>query len=105
LHKILIDFEHPRGTVEWVEINNETWLLHGECNRCGVCCEQIKMPFKPFRRRNGGCNRLSYEILDGERVACCSEMWCRPAFCVFYPRDPYDPLPDNCSFRWEKING
>ena len=101
--KILIEFSHPRGTVKEVEVHGEKWILHGECNRCGVCCEQAKMPVKEYRTKSGGCNKLSYEMVDSERLAKCSVMWCRPAWCIFYPRDPYEELPKECSFKWEKF--
>ena len=73
--------------------NNEVWKLHGECNRCGVCCEKLK------------CEKLKYESQNGKRISVCTIRETRYWYCMLYPRDPYDPLPKECSFKWEKISG
>jgi hypothetical protein len=105
--KILIEFKHPRGTVREVKVNNETWILHGECNRCGDCCEVLDASvIKLLKQKDSKkCKHLGYENFEGKRIAKCAIIWERPAFCVFYPRDPSEPLFPNCSFRWEKLNG
>ncbi len=103
--RLLIDFVHPRGQVKIVKLDNgETWTLNGECSRCGECCEKTKMPLEEFQKEDGTCKYLSYEKVNGEKLAKCNIMWNRPAFCLIYPRDPYEELCENCGFRWEKIN-
>jgi len=104
--RILVDFNIARGQIKLVKLDNgETWELKGECNRCGVCCEQLKMPLKEISDRKGRCKKLKYETQNGERLAVCKIMVSRPAFCLLYPKDPYDPLYEECSFSWEKISG
>ena len=87
--EILVDSEQPRK----VFINGEEWLIKGYCSRCGVCCEKLK------------CKELKYETQNGEKLAVCKIRETRPWYCMLYPRDPYDPLPEECSFEWERVNG
>lgn len=102
--KVLVDFEQPRGEVKRVILDNgEEWILEGECNRCGECCEQTKMPLKDLQNKEGGCKYFSYETVNGEKLGKCEIMWYRPAFCMLYPRDPYEPLTPNCSYRWKRV--
>ena len=104
--KILIDFTHSRGVTESVTLENgEQWILKGECNRCGQCCEEVNMFIEEFKTDCGKCNKLFYETVDGKRVSACSILWSRPAGCLIYSRDPYEALPEKCSFEWEKIDG
>jgi len=102
--KINLDFSHPRGNIRMVELDNgEIWELDGECNRCGLCCEKTKMPIVEFQNDNGGCKYFKYETVNGEKLGKCNIMWTRPAFCMLYPSDPHDPLPDECSYKWKRI--
>jgi hypothetical protein len=103
--EMLIDFTHSRGNVKEVTINGEKWRLIGECNRCGQCCDVYKMFIPEFSDEHGKCNKLFYETLNGERVASCKILWSRPAGCLIYPRDPYEELPEKCSYKWEKVSG
>ncbi len=103
MFNILINFDHPRGTVKEVELENgEKWKLVGECNRCGECCKDL-MPLQDFQKEDGTCKHFSYETVNGERLGKCGVMWARPAFCLIYPRDPKEKLPDECSFSWERV--
>jgi hypothetical protein len=96
----------PRGKVDLVRLENgEVWQLNGECNRCGQCCEDMYIDVPEFDNGNHRCNKLRYEKVNGERLAACDIVWNRPAGCLLYPRDPYDKLPEKCSFEWEKISG
>ena len=101
--KILTDYADPRGTVLQVEINGELWKLNGECNRCGACCEKTKMMIKEFQKEDGTCKHFSFETVDGNKLGKCAIMWARPAFCMLYPRNPYEKLDDECSYSWERI--
>jgi hypothetical protein len=89
--KIEVDWKYPHGQVKKVEINDEIWILHGECSRCGGCCKD--------------CQHSGFETINGKKVSRCKIMWKKPAHCILYPRDPYDKLPKNCSYRWEKLDG
>lgn len=100
--KILIE----ENSVRKVYLDNgEKWNLKGECNRCGVCCEEMKMPVFEFADRKGKCKKVKYETLNGEKVATCRILWSRPAACLLYPKDPYEELPKECSYTWKKISG
>jgi hypothetical protein len=99
--KILIE----NRSVREVTLDNEKWRLIGECNRCGQCCEEMRMFIPEFANKNGGCKKLYYETLNGEKVASCDILWSRPAGCLMYPRDPYEELPEKCSYKWEKVSG
>jgi hypothetical protein len=104
--KILVDFKNSRGNVIIIKLDNgEVWKLHGECNRCGMCCDVYKMLIPEFSNGSGGCNKLYYENVDGKKLASCEILWSRPAGCLLYPRDPYEELPEKCSFTWEKVSG
>lgn len=104
---ITMDYGDPRGSVIQVEFEKdgvvEVWKLVGECNRCGKCCEK-PMSIPEFRNEHGGCKHLKFEKKNGERVACCKIMWGRPAFCMLYPRDPYEMLDEECSYSWERVS-
>ena len=98
--RVVLDYTHPRGYVEAVVLDDGVrWRLEGACNRCGACCERSLAP-EPHRQADGSCAQLSYETVDGARVACCGVMWNRPMSCALYPRDPHDPLPAECGYRW-----
>jgi hypothetical protein len=104
--RILLDFKTTRGNVKLVRLDNgETWSLDGECNRCGVCCELMKMPLKAIATRKGKCKKLKYETQNGEKISVCTIMESRPSFCMLYPNNPYEPLYEECSFRWELLSG
>ena len=104
IKSIKLEYSHPRGEVSQVELDNgEVWNLKGECNRCGKCCEKVKMTLPEFAKEDGTCKHLSYETENGVKQAKCAIMWARPIFCALYPRDPYEKLPDECSYSWEKI--
>lgn len=103
---ILLNFCDSHGFIKMIKLESgEVWRLKGECNRCGQCCEEMKMFIPEFSTPEGGCNKLSYENVNGERKAVCAISWCKPAGCIMYPRDPYDKLPEKCSYEWEKISG
>lgn len=103
---IVVYFNHPRGSVKEVKLDNgEIWLLYGECFRCGECCKKTKMIIKEFQDKNGYCKHFSYESINGKKVGRCAIMWSRPAFCLLYPRDPYDKLHEGCAYKWELVNG
>ncbi len=103
MNKILIEFDHPRGTVREVTLDNgEKWNLLGECNRCGECCKDVNMVLPEFQKEDGTCKHFSYESVNGEKLGACGVIWARPSFCLIYPRDPRDPLPEKCSHSWER---
>jgi len=102
--RILTDYEDPRGAVVQVEINGEVWKLVGECNRCGACCEKTKMVIEEFQKEDGTCKHFSFESIDGKKLGKCAIMWGRPAFCMLYPRNPYEKLHDECSYSWERVS-
>lgn len=103
--EILVDFNTPRGYVKYVTTDDgETWALEGECNRCGECCEKFKMTLKELADDNGKCNKFSYESNNGVRQGKCAIREMRPAFCMLYPRDPFDKLPKKCSYSWVRVN-
>jgi hypothetical protein len=90
--KLLIEFNHPRGYVEEVQLDNgEIWVLDGECVRCGECCKELK------------CKHLRMEKVNGKIIATCTIMWDRPAKCMLYPNDPSIPLHDGCGYSWRKL--
>lgn len=101
--KVTINYVHPRGKIERVELDGEIWELEGECNRCGECCEKTQMPIEEFRNKNGMCKYYCTEIINGELMGRCDIMWNRPAFCMMYPSDPHYELHKKCGFKWKRI--
>ena len=101
--EILIDFNHPRGEIKTVKINDEKWKLEGKCIRCGECCKNTKMTLPDFRDKDGNCIHFSYETVDGEKMGRCDVLWARPAFCLLYPRDPYMDLCNGCGYKWKRV--
>lgn len=103
--QILVDFQQPRGFVKYVTTDSgETWALVGECNRCGECCKDVKMTLPEFQKSDGTCKHFEYEKVNGDTLGKCNVIWARPAFCILYPRDPGEKLPEKCSYKWEKVN-
>ena len=93
---VLINFDHPRGSVKQVLLDNgEVWNLEGECNRCGDCCKEQKMWIEIYKNKDGTCNQYFEEKVNGKVLGSCKIMWGRPAGCLFYPRDPYEKLSAN----------
>lgn len=102
--KVTLNFEHPRGYPEEVQLDDGTkWKLEGECNLCGDCCKEFGVP-PIYRGKDGKCVNLVEETLNGQPRTVCAIFWERPFICALYPRDPYDPLPARCGYRWKQIN-
>ena len=102
--KVLLDFTHPRGSIDTVELENgEVWKLEGECTRCGICCGKTKMPIVEFQNKERGCKHFCYETVNGEKLGKCNIIWTRPAFCMMYPNEPNEPLPEECGYKWKKV--
>lgn len=103
---LTFEYSQMHGNVKIVELENgEKWKLHGECNRCGMCCEKIPAHLHPFLAKESGegCRFLTYEKLNGENLAKCEAVFCKPGPCLIYPRDPYEGLFEECSYSWERI--
>jgi len=95
--------ESSRGSIKEYSRNGEVWVLEGECNMCGVCCERAKMPVKEYQKEDGYCKHLIHETRDGEKIGRCGIFEGRPVWCFLYPRDPYDKLHEECSFKWKRV--
>jgi len=90
--RITID---QKGNVLDVGLNNEeTWILEGECSRCGKCCER------------GKCESYAREILNGIDIAKCEAQWSKPWQCRVYPTNPYDgkEMVEDCGYSWRRIS-
>ena len=91
--------------------NGEWWELHGECNRCGECCNRKLVPefndnweCNLMRDTNGASHSALYkESVDGKTVYGCKLQFVKPWQCVMYPRDPHEKLFPSCSYSWEKL--
>ena len=85
----------------------ETWILKGECNRCGVCCampSNSQLWDKYFKLRDdGACGILEDMEIDGIKVTRCAQYIDRPFCCALYPSNPYADKIEKCSYIWEKI--
>ena len=102
--KIEISIIEPRTAVRKAILENgEVWELTGECNRCGQCCEQTKMPVPELRNPDGSCKKYTRETENGIQQGKCNIMWSRPYWCAIYPRDPHEKLHDKCSYIWKRI--
>ena len=46
---------------------------------------------------------LKEEKCAGEPVKPCGKAWEKPAYCLLWPIDPTEKLPEDCGFTWRKI--
>jgi len=71
--------------------------LEGECNQCGVCCQQQV----PFPGKDGACIYLVMETVDDKPKGRCEVYRERPAVCALWPM-PEEELPEECGFSWAR---
>ena len=103
-NRIIIDDTHPRGRVVMVvKPNGDQYLLVGDCNRCGRCCEDVGKNKNFIHSEGGKCKFFKYETVNGKKLGTCKIMWERPVACYLYPRNPDEKLYPECGFRWDKV--
>lgn len=80
--KVLYD-----GNFSLVEITSEsgeTYLIEGECSRCGKCC-MYPLWNAGYNDENGVCTKLKTDIVDGITYYMCSIYNNRPVSCLLWP--------------------
>lgn len=82
-----------------------TFLLKGECLKCGQCCDGLaNCPSAATYTGNADADKpfLEEQTLDGETVYLCKVQWNKPYPCKIYPSDPDEPLDERCGYYWEE---
>lgn len=104
---IIIKYHSPNTRIEKVILDNgEEWILKGECNRCGMCCDDMPSKYHPYIAKRGkgkGCRFEYKEVLDNVKVSACKTYWCKPECCTLFPNDPHEDLYEECSYEWERV--
>lgn len=102
MFEITFKIEQPSAEVAIVKLDNgEVWKRNGYCNRCGMCCDNIKGDLA--KENSNDCKHQKHENLNDEKVSVCKIYWTRPYQCAVYPFDPYDELYEKCSYSWERV--
>ena len=94
--------------------NGDWWVLKGDCNRCGECCQdricpngtgkwQCNFMRAPIGSQEQGQSALYSEVVDDKLVYGCKLSFSKPWECKIYPHDPLEELYPSCSYKWEKL--
>jgi len=89
--------EQDDNTIKIIQVKIEkgVFALDGKCKRCGKCC------------KSQNCEELYFENVNGVPICICKLQFSKfgkPYCCKIYPKDPQDPLMQNCGFSWRKIS-